>query len=143
MKKENHPKLLKKEVLKVRIPNLLVIIVERKVIQLMSIGVRMQSQNPWLTVKSAISKDIRHMNVGPESRRYPNLKDTTTTVRSMDIEHLNANPSLHGHQTTYEVMKTLAIGITIQDIVVIIVKNMDISLRTSLEHILVETTRGG
>ena len=32
-------------------------------------------------------------------------------------------------------MITLTIGITIQDIVVIIVKNMDTSLRTTLEHI--------
>ena len=32
-------------------------------------------------------------------------------------------------------MKTLAIGITIQDIAAIIVKSMDISLRTTLEHI--------
>ena len=39
------------------------------------------------------------MNVGPESKRYPNLKDIYTTIRSMDIEHLNANLGLHGHQT--------------------------------------------
>ena len=39
------------------------------------------------------------MNVGPEPQRYPNLKDTTTTARSMDIEHLNADLRLHGHQT--------------------------------------------
>ena len=36
-------------------------------------------------------------------------------------------------------MTTLTIGITIQDIAVIIIKNMDISLRTTLEHISVET----
>ena len=40
-------------------------------------------------------------------------------------------------------METLTIGIKIQDIAVTIVKNMDISLRTALEHILVETTRDG
>ena len=40
-------------------------------------------------------------------------------------------------------METLTIGITIQDIATITVKNMDTSLRTTLEHILVETTRGG
>ena len=57
--------------------------------------IRMQSQNLWITIKSAISKDIRQMNVVPKPQRYLNLKDTTTTARSMDIEHLSA----HGHQT--------------------------------------------
>ena len=98
-----YPKLLKKEALKVRIPNLLVISMERKDIQLMSTGVRMlirmQSQNPWLTVKNAINKDIRHMNVGLEPQRYLNLKDIATNTRSMDIEHLNVDLSLLGHQT--------------------------------------------
>ena len=69
----------------------------------MSRGVRMlikmQSQNTWLTMKNAIYKDIRHMNARPEPQRYLNLKDTTTTSRSMDIEHLNVDRSLHGHQT--------------------------------------------
>ena len=68
------------------------------------------------------------MNVGLESQRHPNLKDTTTIVRSMDIEPLNVDPSPHGHQA----MKNLTIGITIQDIAITIVKNMDISLRTTL-----------
>ena len=40
-------------------------------------------------------------------------------------------------------METLTIGIKTQDIAVIIVKNMDISLRTALEHILVEIIRDG
>ena len=40
-------------------------------------------------------------------------------------------------------MKILTIGITIQDIGVTIVKNMDLSLRIALEHILVVTTRDG
>ena len=79
------------------------------------------------------------MNVGLESQRYQNLKDTITIVKSMDIEHLNADPRLHGHQTRYEVIT----GITIQDIAIIIVKNMDISLRTTLEHISVETKIDG
>ena len=35
-------------------------------------------------------------------------------------------------------METLTIGITTQDIVVITIKNMDISLRTTFEHISVE-----
>ena len=40
-------------------------------------------------------------------------------------------------------METLIIGITIQDIAVTIIKKMDISYRTTLEHILVVTTRDG
>ena len=63
-----------------------------------SMQMRMQRQNPWHTVKSARSKDIKHMNAGPESQRHQNLKDTITTIRSMDKEPLNADPSPHGHQ---------------------------------------------
>ena len=59
----------------------------------------MQRQNPWLTIKSATKKDIRHMNVGLGPQRYQNLKDIATTAKSMDIENLNADISLHGHQT--------------------------------------------
>ena len=69
---------------------------------------------------------------------YQNLKDIATIIKSMDIEHLSADPSLHGHQTRKEAITTLTIGITIQDIAAITMKNMDISLRTALEHILVE-----
>ena len=49
--------------------------------------------------QKSINKDIRHMNVGPEPKIYLNLKDTSTTVRSMDIEHLNVDLNLYGHQT--------------------------------------------
>ena len=42
LKKENHPKLLKKGITKVRTPNPLVIIVVRKDIMLMCAGERMQ-----------------------------------------------------------------------------------------------------
>ena len=59
--------------------------------------IKMQRQNLLLIVKSVKRKDIRHMNVGPESQRYPNLKDTAITIKSMDIEHLNADPRLHGN----------------------------------------------
>ena len=40
-------------------------------------------------------------------------------------------------------METLTIGITIQDIVVTIVKNIDISLRIALEHTSMATTIEG
>ena len=74
---------------------------------------------------------------------HQNLKDTTTTIRNMDIEPLNANPSPHGHQARQEDIKTLTIGITIQDIAITTTRNMDISLRIALEHISVVTTRDG
>ena len=103
MKKENHPKLQKKEALKVRILNPFVITMERKDIHLMFAGVRkkmiIQRQSSWHTIKNARSKDIRHKNVGKNLKEHQNLKDTITTIRNMDIEHLNANPRLHGHKT--------------------------------------------
>ena len=40
-------------------------------------------------------------------------------------------------------MITLTIGIKTQDIVVITIKNVDISMRTTLEHISVETIIDG
>ena len=39
------------------------------------------------------------MNAGPKLQKYLNLKDTATIIRNMDIEHLNADLSLHGHKT--------------------------------------------
>ena len=61
--------------------------------------IKMQSQSLWLTVTSATNKVIRHINAGPEPQMYLNLKDTTTTIRIMDIEHLNVYLIPHGHQT--------------------------------------------
>ena len=103
MKKVSHPKLLKKETQKVRTLNLHVIIVERRDIHLMFAGARkqmtMQSLSSWHIVKNARSKDIRPKNVGAKSKGHQDLKDTVTTIKSMDIEHLNADPRLHGHKT--------------------------------------------
>ena len=95
--------MLRKGKINVRTPNVLVIIVERKDIQLIFVGarmlIRMQRQSLWLTITSATNKAIRHMNVGPEPQVYLNLKDTATTIKSMDIGPLSANPSPHAHQT--------------------------------------------
>ena len=57
----------------------------------------------------------------------------------MDTEHLNADPRLYGHQTRQEVITR----ITIQYIVITIVKNMDMYLNTTLGLTLVVTTRDG
>ena len=48
----------------------------------------------------------------------------------MEIEPFNVDPSPHDHQGRQEAMKNLTIGITMQDIAITIVKNMDIFLRT-------------
>ena len=74
---------------------------------------------------------------------HQNLRDTTTIVRNMDIEPLNVDPNPCGHQISHpkkEAMETFAIGITTQDKVVIIVKNMDISLRIAFWHTSMVTT---
>ena len=46
------------------------------------------------------TKVIRHTNVEQEPCMHQNFKDTTTIVRSMDTEPLNADPSPHGHQAS-------------------------------------------
>ena len=64
----------------------------------------------------------------------------------MDIEPLNANPSLCGHQTNQKrqiFIDITTIGTTILGRVVTIVKNMDTFLRIALEHTSVATTIGG
>ena len=61
--------------------------------------IKIQSQNLWLIVTSATNKVIRHMDARLEPQMYQNLKDTNTTIRSIDIEHLSTDLSLHGHQT--------------------------------------------
>ena len=94
--------------------------------------ISMKNLKTWVTIISVIGKDIRHMNVRQEPCMHQDLKVTATIVRSMDIEHLNVDPSLHGHQTSQqreEAMKIPITGITIQDVAIIIVKSMDTSLR--------------
>ena len=87
---------------KVRTKNPLVIIVVRKDILLMCAGVRMQNLKIWVIVISAIRKVIRHMNARQEPCIDQDLKVTTTTAKSMDIEPLNADLSLCGHQTNQQ-----------------------------------------
>ena len=40
------------------------------------------------------------MNAEQRSQAHKDLKDDTIIVRSMDIEHMSADPSLNGHQTS-------------------------------------------
>jgi len=71
---------------------------------------------------------------------------TTTIARSMDIEPFSADQSLHGHQISMQketTMQAIIIGTTTQGKVVTIVKNMDIYLRTALEHTSRGTIRDG
>ena len=86
------------------------------------------------------------MNAEPEPCMHQDLKDTTTIVRNMDIEPLNADLNLCGHQTSQknkEAMDTSTIGTTILGKVFTIIKSMDISLITTLRLNLVVTTKYG
>ena len=104
MKKEIHPKVLKKGAKKVRIPNLLVIIVVIKDILLICVGVRLKirmlSIRAWFTTISAKNKVIKHMNAELRPCTHKYLKDIVTTIRSMDIELLSVDPNPSGHKTS-------------------------------------------
>ena len=108
----------------------------RKDIHLMYVEVRMPISMINLRVQviviNARNKDIKHMNVEPRLSRHQDLKVTATIARSMDIEPLNADQSLCGHQInqqSHQEMKITTIGITTPGIVVITVKNMDMLLK--------------
>ena len=49
-----------------------------------------------LIAKSATNEDIRHMNAKPRPCRHKNLKDIAITIKSMNIQLLNANPKQCG-----------------------------------------------
>ena len=90
LKKKSHPKMLKKGTTNVGTPNLFVIIVVRKDIQLicarLRLLIRMSSIRAWFTVISATNKDIRKMSTEPRPCMHKDLKDIAITIRSMDIE---------------------------------------------------------
>ena len=102
LKKENHPKMLKKGATKVRTPNLLVIIVVRKDMILMCVGARLQIRiliiRACFTIISATNKVIKHMNEELRLCTLKYFKAIVITIRSMDIEILSANPNPCGHQ---------------------------------------------
>ena len=86
------------------------------------------------------------MNAKPEPCMHQDLKVTTTTIKSMDINLLNVDPNPCCHQTSQqkkEVMDTSINRITTQEKSIIIVKSMEISLRITLEHTSMETTIDG
>ena len=92
-----------------------------------------------------ISKDIRHVTIGLEPSGHQDLKVTTTIARSMDIEPLNVDQSLCGHQINQQRPKAMditTIGTTILGRVVTTIRSMDTFLRIALEHISVATTIG-
>ena len=97
-------------------------------------------------VTSATCKDIWHKIVGLKSQGHKDLMVTTTIARSMDITPLSVDQSLCGHQFIMQgetTTHTITIGTTTQGKFVTIVKNMDIYLRTALEHTSRETTTDG
>ena len=88
----------------------------------------------WVTVKSAIRKDVKHMNVGLKPLGHQDLKVTATIVRSIDIEHLNVDPSLYGHlknQQRQTVKDITTLGTTTLGKAITTIKNMDTFLRTT------------
>ena len=86
------------------------------------------------------------MNIGPRIQEHKYLKDISKIVISMDIKHMTVDLMPRGHQTNrnrYNTMENLTIGITIQDILITIIKSMDMLLIISLEHILEVITVDG
>ena len=85
-----------------------------------------------VTITSAKNRVIKHMTAEPELSRHQDLSVIPITTRSMDIEPLNANQSLCGHQINqqrHQAMKITIIGITTPGIAVTTVRNMDTLLK--------------
>ena len=85
-----------------------------------------------VTVTSTKRKVIKHMTAEPKLLRHQDLRVTTITARNMDIEPLNADQSLCGHQINqqrHQAMEITIIGITTPGIAVTIVRNMDTLLK--------------
>ena len=72
------------------------------------------------------------MNAKPRTLPHINLIIISTTIRSIDIELMNADPSLTRHQTSrpWKLSKVIPMTrIRTHGIVVTIVNNMDLFLR--------------
>ena len=66
LKEDNHLKVVRKGIKKVRTTNLLVIVVENWVIQQMFAGAKLSIRTPSRNTKdTATNKDIKKMNAGP------------------------------------------------------------------------------
>ena len=109
---------------------------EIKDIHLMYVEARMSismiSLRIQVTVTSAKGKVIKHMTVEPKLSRHQDLRVTAITARSMDIELLNADQSLCGHQINqqrHQAKEIIIIGITTPGLAVITVRNMDMLLK--------------
>ena len=84
-----------------------------------------------VTILIVRNKVIKHMNVDKRLEKHLlhlDLRDIATTIKSMDIEHKNVylRKNLIGKQKSKKMhlrKVTLMIGITLHDIVVIIVEN--------------------
>ena len=74
------------------------------------------------------------------------MKVTATIARSMDIEPLNADQSLCGHQINWQRPKAMditIIGIITLGRAITTIRNMDTFLRIISEHISMEITIDG
>ena len=109
-------------------------------------SINMKNIKTWVTIISAISKDIKHMNVGLKPSGHQDLKVTTTIARRLVIELLSANQSLCGHQTNQKRPKAMditTIGTTILGRAITTVRSMGTFLRIALEHISMTIIIGG
>ena len=109
---------------------------ERKDIHLMYVEARipisMVSLRMQVIVTYAKNRVIKHMTAEPELSRHQDLKVIAITTRSMDIEPLNADQSLCGHQINqqrHQAMEITTIGITTPGIAVTTVRNMNTLLK--------------
>ena len=72
------------------------------------------------------------MNATSRLLKHKDLMDIFITIKSLDIEQVNVDPSQTRHLTsraTHQEMVTLMIGIITQGIVAITIKNMDMFLK--------------
>lgn len=60
----------------------------------------MLSRGTWVTITSVTNKVIRNMNVEPRPCTLKDFKNTTITIKSMDIELLNADTNPSDHQAS-------------------------------------------
>ena len=63
-------------------------------------GIKALRKTLKVNATSARNKDIRHMNANLRSLEHKSSMGIDTTVKSLGIEKMNANPSPIGHLTS-------------------------------------------
>lgn len=150
LKNMKHQRVLTKGVKKVKTQNPLVITAIRKDILLMFAGLKGPINTIHIKIKGIVisetCKDIRYKTIDLKKQEKKYFMVTDTISISIDIDLLSANQSLCGHQISMQketTMHTINTGTKTLGKVVTIIKSMDIYLKSTLEHILKETTTDG